>query len=168
MVNGLGSFFSPTATGTVWPHLLLPFTQIFALALPPFPHRSTVFVPLICVLVLLTWCNLCTDSVDLRALMIGQWPWYLGTITKLLYYRPEVDFWRDGREKSEAFFMEGLSAEKWKWAAALYCSPRLVGWNQQVKGVPSSPDMGKKKKDFVIERLKLLAFCFVLIDLNNL
>ena len=64
--------------------------------------------------------------------------------------------------------MKGLSAEKWKWAAALYCSPRLVGWNQEVKGVPKfRPPGDGGTRAFVMERLKLLAVCFIAIDLCN-
>ena len=168
MADNMGSFFSPTTTGSLLPHLLLLFIQIFALALPPFPNRSTIFVPLICMLVILTWRNLCSDSIELRSLMIGQSPWYLGTLTKLLYYYPERDFWRADREKHEALRMKGLSAEKWKWAAALYCSPRLIRWNQQVKGIPSSPVMARNLNGFFIERLKSSAILFVIIDFNQL
>ena len=131
-------FFSPTATGSVLPHVLLPAVQIFALALPLFPHRATLFVPTIPALIFATWANLCSDAVDLRSLMIGQWPWYVGTLKKLAFGLPEQDYWRVDRPHAEAMSMRGLSTTNFKSAAALYCSPRLVGWNQQVKGSQST------------------------------
>ena len=104
--------FSPSATGSVLPHLLLSAVQIFALALPPFPYRATLFVPIILVLILATWANLCSDAVDLRSLMIGQWPWYLGTLEKLSFGLPEQDYWRVDRPRAEALSMRGLFLTK--------------------------------------------------------
>ena len=161
------SLFSPTATGSVLPHLLLPAVQIFALALPPFSHRATIFVPIILGLILATWANLCSDAVDLRSLMIGQWPWYLGTLEKLSFGLPERDYWRVDRPRAEAMSMRGLSRTKFRWATALYCSPRLVGWNQQVKGVPEYK-APPSKAAFFVERLRSLAICFVFIDICNM
>ena len=161
------SFFSPSATGSVLPHLLLPAVQIFALALPPFPYRSTLFVLIIASLVLATWANLCSNAVDLRSLMIGQWPWYLGTLEKLAFGLPEQDYWRLDKPRAEAMSMRGLSLAKFKWAAALYCSPRGIGWNHQIKGVPEY-QAPPSKSAFMIERLKSLAICFVFIDLCNM
>lgn len=102
-------FFSPTATGSVLPHVLLPAVQIFAIASPPFSHRATLFVPIFLGLILATWANLFSDAVDLRILMIGQWPWYLGTLEKLSFGLPEQDYWRVDRPRAEAMPMRGLS-----------------------------------------------------------
>ena len=60
--------------GSVLPHLLLPFTQILAFALPPFKYRAAVFVPIICSLVYATWTNLFTTNAFVRAALIAQWP----------------------------------------------------------------------------------------------
>ena len=99
--------------------------------------------------------------------MIGQWPWYLGTLEKLAFGLPEQDYWRVDRPGAEAMSMRGLSPTKFKWAAALYCSPRLVGWNQQVKGVPEQK-APPSKAAFFLERLKSLAICFIFIGMCNM
>ena len=41
-------------------------------------------------------------TVDLRSLMIGQWPWYLGTLEKLAFGLPEQDYWRVDRPRAQA------------------------------------------------------------------
>ena len=60
--------------GSVLPHVLLPFSQILALALPPFKGRAALFTPIICGLVYATWINLFTTNSFGRAALIAQWP----------------------------------------------------------------------------------------------
>ena len=60
--------------GSILPHILLPFSQILALALPPFRGRAALFVPVICGLVYATWTNLFTTNPFGRAALIAQWP----------------------------------------------------------------------------------------------
>ena len=147
--------------GSFIPHLLLPITQIVALALPPFCNPAVFSVPIIFFLVFLTWINIFSPMVDTRVILLAQWPWYLGTVEKLLFARPQRDYWRRDRKPGEALLLPSLA--KWKWAAALYCSPRGVGWNFQVKGVP--PYMGPESKaGFVLDQARWLAVCYISID----
>ncbi|KAL9130077.1 MAG: hypothetical protein Q9217_001636 [Psora testacea] len=149
-----------SAQGTILPHILLPAVQILALALPPFRYRAAIFVPIICFLVILTWTNLFTDALDLRVFLVGQWPWYLSTIERLCFTNPEEDFWRVGRPK-EAMGMGFLS--KLHWSAAMYCNPRGIGWNYQVKGVPRY-DGENTRRWFFLNRAKWLAIHMLVID----
>lgn len=154
-----------TTGGSLLPHLVLPIVQILALALPPFRYRATIFVPIIFFLVFLTWINLFSPTVDTRLILLAQWPWYLGTVEKLLFAQPERDYWHQDHNSGEALSLAWL--DKWKWAAALYCSPRGVGWNYQVKGVP--PYRGPNSKaGFVLDQFKWLALCAIAIDALHL
>ncbi len=151
--------------GSLLPHILLPATQILSLTLPPFPGRAVIFVPTIVLLAFLTWTNLFSPSLETRTLLLAQWPWYLGTVEKLLFSSPERDCWRRDRKPGEALSLPWLA--KMKWAAALYCSPRGVGWNFQVKGVP--PYRGPNSKaGFVLHQAKWLVICVIAIDALNL
>ena len=158
----IGTLFSPTAAGNVLPHLLLPLAQILAFALPPFLYRSHIFIPIIISLVFATWANLCSDDVALRSLMIGQWPWYLGTLEKLIFHPvPEKEYWRLDRPKAEAMSLPFIS--KLKWSAALYCNPRGIGWNYEVKGIPKYEAPGTKTA-FMIGQAKRLAVHAIILD----
>lgn len=151
--------------GSLLPHLVLPIIQIFALALPPFRNRVIIFVPIIFALVFLTWINLFSPRRETRVILLAQWPWYLGTVEKLLFGQPEGDCWRHDHKSGEALSLPWPA--KWKWAAALYCSPRGVGWNYQVKGVP--PYRGPNSKvGFVLDQARWLALCGIAIDALNL
>ena len=55
--------------------------------------------------------------------------------------------------------------QKLGWSASLYCSPRGIGWNYQVKGVPEYHI--KTKKEFFVGNLLWLAVVFLLIDITN-
>ena len=158
----MSSFFSPTATGSVWPHLALPTVQIVAFALPPFKYRSHIFLPTVLALIFSSWSNLFTESLDIRVFLVAQWPWYLGTLNKLIFHpTPEEKYWRSDKPQREATTLPFLS--KLKWSAALYCNPRGIGWNYQVKGVPEyvAPDT---KARFLIQQAKRLAVCFIFMD----
>lgn len=164
----MGGLFSPTATGCVLPHLLLPAAQIFALALPPFRYRAHIFVPIIFSLIYATWANLCTEALDIRIFLISQWPWYLGTLEKLISPSiPEEKYWRSDKPQTEAMDPNMTLMSKWKWSAAMYCSPRGIGWNYQAKGVPGykAPDT---KTKFFIEQGKRLLFYFIMLDACNM
>lgn len=58
---------------------------------------------------------------------------------KLLFHRPEEEFWRQGREK-EATGLK-FSWQKFKWAVALLFSARGVGWNFALKRMHASPSV---------------------------
>lgn len=164
----MGAFFSPTATGGVLPHLLLPAAQILALALPPFRYRAHILVPIILSLIYATWANLCTEALDIRRFLITQWPWYLGTLEKLMSSSvPEKAYWRSDKPQAEAIAPNMTFQSKRKWRAPLYCSPRVVGWNHQAKGVPKyrAPDT---KTKFLMEQVKRLPVCFIVIDTSNM
>ena len=144
-------------------HILLPATQLLALTLPPFHHRATIFVPLILVLAIWSYSDLLKSdlSVDTLLPLISQWPWYLGTIEKLLFSLPERDYWRLNRQPGEALTLSWPA--KFKWAIALYCSPRGVGWNFRVKGAPRYTGP-KSRLGFVLNQLGWLTVCAVGID----
>lgn len=151
--------------GSFLPHLVLPLIQILALALPPFRQRAVIFVPIIFLLVFLTWVNLFSPMIETRVILLAQWPWYLGTVEKLLLARPEEDYWRHNHKSREPLSLSWLT--KCKWAAALYCSPRGVGWNYQVKGVPHYRGPSSKA-GFVLDQSRWLAICFISIDALHL
>ena len=117
------------------PHLLLPLIQLLALSLPPFKHRAHIFVPVITALVYATYTNLFSDRIETRISLVISWPIFLATVEKLLFSRPEHQYWRRDRAPAEAASMPfGLA--KLRWAAALLVNQRGIGWNYQVKGVP--------------------------------
>ena len=158
----MDAFFSPTARGRAWPHFALPAAQILAFALPPFRYRSHVFLPIVLGLVLATWSNLCTVALNLRLLMILQAPWYLTTVGRLVFYPvPEKEYWRSDKSRAETMSLSFF--DKMKWSAALYCSPRGIGWNYQVKGVPEYKPPHTKAQ-FFFQQIERLAVCFILLD----
>ena len=98
----------------------------------------------------------------MRGLMIGQWPWYLNTLEKLLFHPiPEKDSWRVGKPAQEAMSMSFFN--KVKWSAALYCNPRGIGWNYQVRGIPKQR-APNDKMGFIIQQIKEIAIVFLAID----
>ena len=157
------------------PHVLLPVTQLLALTLPPFRQRAVIFIPLITLLAFWSYRDLLATKptgtnlhssanhlpLDIIVPLLSQWPWYLGTIEKLLFSLPERDYWRLNRQQGEALTLSGYS--KFKWAAALYCSPRGVGWNFRVKGVPAYTGP-KSKLGFILNQLGWLTLCAIGID----
>ena len=144
------------------PHILLPLAQVLALALPPFQYRAHIFIPIILFLVWLTWTNLFTASPSTRSLLLSQWPWYLGTIEKLLFTVPENAFWRIGRAPQEARNLAFWP--KFKWASELYCSPRGIGWNFLVKGAPKPPEVQPSKETALLGHIKWATICYVSLD----
>ena len=162
----MSSPFAATATGNLLPHLLLPAVQILAFTLPPFHYRSHIFVPIILALIYATWSNLCSDAVDVRGFMIGQWPWYLNTLEKLLFHPvPEKEYWRMDKPAQEAMSMSLLS--KLKWSAALYVNPRGIGWNYQVKGIPEQR-ASDTRRGFFIQQFKEIAIVYLALDVLNM
>ena len=158
----ISTLFPSSAAGSIIPHLLLPTAQILAFALPPFRYRSHIFVPIILGLIYATWSNLYSDATDMRGLMIGQWPWYLNTLEKLLFHPiPEQDCWRVGKPAQEAMSMSFFS--KLKWSAALYCNPRGIGWNYQARGIPKQR-APNDKMGFLIQQIKEIAIVFLAIN----
>ena len=53
---------------------------------------------------------------------------------KLLFSMPERDTWRLDRVEGEALSMP--FPRKLKWSVAIYCNPRGVRWNHQIKDIP--------------------------------
>ena len=160
---------------TPFPHILLVATQILALTLPPFSHRATVFVIFIVLFAIWSYYDLLnvepTDTdlhspkkhipIDILLPLLSQWPWYLSTIEKLLFSLPERDYWRLHRQPAEALTLSWPA--KFKWAVALYCSPRGVGWNFRVRGVPRYTGP-KSRPGFILNQLGWLTVCAVGID----
>ena len=157
------------------PHVLLPATQILALTLPPFYHRPTVFVILILSLAVWSYTDLFNNeptdtkshsptnhpSLDVIVPLLSQWPWYLGTVEKLLFSLPERDYWRLNRQPGEALTLSWPA--KLRWAVALYYSPRGVGWNFRVKGVPAYTGP-KSRLGFVLSQMCWLTLCALGVD----
>ena len=156
-------------------HVLLLAIQILALTLPPFQHRATVFAVLIVCLVALTYNDILdtkpTDvdlhspanhvPVDIILPILSQWPWYLGTLGKLLFSLPERDYWRLNHQRGEALALSWRA--KLKWAVALYSSPRGVGWNFRVKGVPASMKP-QSRPGFILNQSVWLSVCALGFD----
>ena len=118
-------------------------------------------------LILATWANLHSGAVDLRSLMIGQWPWYLGTLEQLSFGLPEQDYWRVDRPREETMLMRGLSLKNSNGLQTYIAVRDFVRWKQQVKGVPEYK-APPSKSAFLFEQLKSLATCFVFIDMCNM
>ena len=156
-------------------HFLLPMTQLVALTLPPFRYRATIFVPLIVLLAVWSYIDLSHAEpidatlgpqnnrlpVDILLPLLSQWPWYLGTIEKLLFSLPERDYWRLNRQRGEALTLSWRA--KLNWAVALYCSPRGAGWNFCAPGTPvyTGP---KTRSGFVLNQIGWLTVCAIGID----
>ena len=161
------------------PHVLLPITQLLALTLPPFRQRPVIFIPLIILLAVWTYSDLRSTKptgtnlhpsgnylpIDIIVPLLSQWPWYLGTVEKLLFSIPERDYWRLNRQQGEALTLSWFA--KFKWAMALYCSPRGAGWNFCVKGVPAYTGP-KSRVGFVLNQLGWLTVCAIGIDAMGL
>ena len=149
--------------GSVLPHILLIAVQLLIFTLPPFKYRALIFVPLIVSLVCAGLQNTFTEDLELLASIVSLWPWYLGTIEKLLFTRPEEDFWRVDRTRAEATRMSpGLS--KLVWSLSLWRGPRGIGWNHQVKGVPKATAPQTKWR-FILYQLGCYAQYYLVCDL---
>ena len=157
--------------------LLLPITQVIAITLPPFPHRATIFTPLIIIVAAWSYFDVSATNpldttkdpdtthlaLDVLLPLLSQWPWYLSTLSTLLFSNPSPEYlyWRLSRDPMEALSLLWLA--KLKWASALYCSPRGVGWNFRVKGVPSY-NGPRTKIGFVAHQLRWLLVCAIGMD----
>ena len=153
---------TPQSMGSVIPHVLLPVAQPLILCLPPFKYRALVFVPIIVGLAYTTFQNVFTDDMELLCAMISQWPWYLGTIEKLLFTYPEKDFWRLDRARAEASYMPP-SLSKLMWSSSLWGNLRGIGWNHQVKGVPRATAPQTKWR-FIFYQLGWYARYYLICD----
>ena len=157
------------------PHLLLPVTQLIAFTLPPFRHRAATFAPLIIFLAVWSYIDLTPHEptnatlhlqtnrppLDILLPLLSQWPWYLGTLEKLLFSIPEHAFWGLNRPRGEALTLSWPA--KFKWAVALYCSPRGVGWNFCAPGVPAYTGP-KSRLGFVQHQIKQVVVFAICID----
>lgn len=153
---------------SIVPHVLLPVTQLLALSLPPFRARSPIFVALIAALGFLSYLNMVTDDIATRLALVNQWWIFLGTIEKLLFSNVEEDYHQVGRKRREAALMP-FGLEKFKWALSLLLSPRGIGWNFQVKGVPvvAEKSLLRTSTKWQFLRLQILRYIkyFVITDL---
>jgi hypothetical protein len=143
-------------------HILLPLVQIIALALPPFQNRSWVFVPLIGTLAYASATNLGSYDAELRAALISQWPWYLGTIAHLVFAQPEHEYWRLDRPQHEAEKMS-FGWQKLAWSVALWVNPRGINWSQQIRGIRrgSAP---ATRWSFVFHQLLYYLLYYLIVD----
>ena len=161
----------------ILPQILLPIIQVIAITLPPFSYRATIFTPLIIIVAAWSYCDASATkpldttqdthtthlALDILVPLLSQWPWYLSTLSTLLFSKPSPEhlYWRLSRDPKEALSLVWLA--KLKWASSLYCSPRGVGWNFRVKGVPSYTGP-RTKIGFVAHQLRWLMVCAVSMD----
>ena len=155
--------------------VLLPLIQLIALTSPPFRHRAAIFAPLIILLAVWSYIDLTRKEptnapphlqsnglpIDILLPLLAQWPWYLGTLEKLLFSIPEHAFWRLNRPRGEALTLSWVA--KFKWAVALYCSPRGAGWNFCAPGVPAYTGP-KSRLGFVQNQIKQVIVYAIFID----
>lgn len=133
------------------PFLALPIFTLFSLASPPFPGRGVAFSG---VLIFINYACIVSpwppdegNSRPMRYGMAGSWIFLLPAIERLLFHRPEVDFWRNDEEKKPKHGRPPeLSIQKLRWALALVASPRGVGWNIGSHQVNSAREAIKKKR----------------------
>ena len=153
--------------GNTLPHILLPLSQLLCLSLPPFRLRSAVFVPWILYLAYGTYTNHMGDTVASRALSGMHWTVFLGTLCKLVWARPEHDFWRLDRIQGEGITMSAFSPRKLRWAASLVFNLRGIGWNWQVKGVPAHR-APQQKAQFLVYQFGDWVKYYIITDLLGL
>jgi hypothetical protein len=150
--------------GNLLPHFILLPIQLLCLLLPPFKGRALLFVPIIAVIAYSTYTNHPGNAVADRAMAGVHWTVFVGTLEKLIFSRPESDFWRLTRGPKDAFSLWPFSFGKLKWALGLCLNLRGIGWNFQVKGVPK-PDAPQKKWGFLRFQLVKYARCYLINDL---
>lgn len=148
--------------GTHAVHILLPMVQIVALALPPFENRAWMFVPLIGTLACASASNLGSYSAELRAALISQWPWYLGTIAHLMLAKPEHEYWRLDKPEHEAEKMS-FGPQKLAWSAALWVNPRGINWSQQIRGIRRGSAPTTRWR-FVFHQLQSYLLYYLIVD----
>ena len=78
---------------------------------------------------------------------------------------PEKEYWRMDKAAQEAMSMSLFG--KLKWSAALYCNPRGIGWNYQIKGIPKQRAPNTKGA-FLIRQIKEIAIVFLAIDVLDM
>lgn len=145
-------------------YIILVPISISALWVPPFRGRGVLFSSLILSLLYLAILNPpfpgdTNKSVSLALL----WYLYFGNIEKVLFQTPESSYWRLGRRRQEALSMPPFSWEKFQWAASLSFNMRGVGWNWQVKGVPTS-NVNEPRGHFLLKQARGLLVCFLCLD----
>jgi hypothetical protein len=144
----------------------LPLTLLSLLA-PPFSHRGALFsLSIILPLVLAQFIEPFSNNTSTRFSISLLWYLYLGTLPKILFCIPEQTYWRQGHTL-EAVQYPAFSKQKLKWAIALLCNNRGIGWNFLVKGVPASP-VGESRGVFVKKRVRDMVVVFAMVDVTGL
>ncbi|KAL6231685.1 hypothetical protein BDW75DRAFT_243679 [Aspergillus navahoensis] len=150
--------------GTLLPHLLMLPVQLFCLSVPPFPGRSLLLVSIITVIAYATYTNHPGDSVADRAMAGVHWTVLVGTLENLTFCLPERDFWRETRGPSDAQSLRPLSFAKLRWALSLCVNLWGVGWNFQVRGIPTAK-VARGKWGFLWFQLLKYLRCYLINDL---
>ncbi|KAK1759454.1 membrane bound O-acyl transferase family-domain-containing protein [Echria macrotheca] len=126
------SEIKPLLTG-ILPHLAAPTSFLLLFTLPPFGLRRLAYLAVFTTFFSLCFLQFTVLSAwpQLQLALSVTWMYYLGWLTKMLFHRPEHDFWRIGRPAHEAEKMS-FGLKKLSWAFALLSAPRGVGWNYQI------------------------------------
>ena len=138
---------------------------IVSLSLPNFPYRGhVVLITLLSLAAAITYTALSDHHVHYTQVWRFVWVPWLVTIEKFLRKDqvPEAAFWRMSQQVKEALDMESLSVSKLAWSTSLIHNFRGIGWNWQVKNVPSQNET--RRHMFVVKRLYRLLLLFSAFD----
>ncbi|KAI1439026.1 membrane bound O-acyl transferase family-domain-containing protein [Xylaria sp. CBS 124048] len=159
-------------TGSPWPHYALMALHIGLLVGPDFRYRRTVAGVGTVVLMAVCWSNpnFTTDIGQAQPFSL-TWSTYLATLEKLVLLPRGVSteraFYRV-HEPPERVSFAAFSLRKLLWAAALVFNMRGIGWNYQVKNVPSlSARSARSRLDFIATRFVAAAYFLFMIDLAS-
>jgi hypothetical protein len=160
IMQTLSSFYVPYSSRPLLPSLYLPFA--FFLTVVPFfiPNRPLAILstyPILLVLTILRpnyTAGDPTSDYGAGTFLLGCSLWYLDFIILSPAEGADTRFVGDGKaagktaEETQSYF------ERLIWAVRLMVTPnRGIGWNWQVKGVPSDPDIDVSKWEYVRRRL---------------
>ena len=88
----------------IWPHLLAPTAFLLLFTLPRFPLRGALYLGTFIFYFLRCFVppSIPPEWTQLTLALALTWMYYLGWLAKMLFHRPEHDFWRVGRPAHEA------------------------------------------------------------------
>jgi hypothetical protein len=148
---------------SILPHIVFPFLLLLSFSSPPFRYRGILFTCLILAAIYASVTDEFPTTPTIRYALAGSWLFYIPVIEKLLLHVPEYDYWhRDGPIR-EAEAMAPFSWAKIRWAAALICNPRGVGWNHESSRLPTVKNPQEPRMWFVARKAveAVLASCVI-------